>query len=129
MIVLYWLLNYAPIFLQIILFGVSLNIKIDFNINFGVYAIINLFVFPVYLLLVNAIYINKKMLSFTKGISCMLSVIILNIILILITHKIQTGYFIGDVPEGIYYLLIGIPTIIILIGMGIIYFLRKKFGN
>ena len=125
----YWLLNYAPIFLQIILFGVSLNIKIDFNINFGVYAIINLFVFPVYLLLVNAIYINKKMLSFTKGISCMLSVIILNIILILITHKIQTGYFIGDVPEGIYYLLIGIPTIIILIGMGIIYFLRKKFGN
>ena len=125
----YWLLNYAPIFLQIILFGVSLNIEINFNINFGVYAIINLFVFPVYLLLVNAIYINKRMLSFTKGISCMLSVIILNIILILITHKIQTGYFIGDVPEGIYYLLIGIPTIIILIGMGIIYFLRKKFGN
>ena len=36
-----------------------MNIEINFNINFGVYAIINLFVFPVYLLLVNAIYINK----------------------------------------------------------------------
>ena len=55
----------------------------------------------------------------------MFSAVILNTVVILVTHKIQTGYYIGDVPEGIYYLLIGIPIVIIVIGMGIVYFIRK----
>lgn len=121
----YWMLNYTPVFIQIMIFGIVLKSRINLNIPFGVYAIINLFVFPLYLLVVNIICINKGMLSFAKSIGCMLSTIILNIVVIGVTHKIQTGYFIGDVPEGIYYLLIGIPTMIILIGVAITYFLRK----
>ena len=121
----YWILNYIPLILQIILFSLSLNFKIKFNIDFAIYAVINLFVLPIYLLVVNVIYMKDKMLSFTISFGCMLSVIILNVIVIMVTHKIQTGYFIGDVPEGIYYMLIGIPTVIIIIGMAIIYFLRK----
>lgn len=121
----YWILNYIPLILQIILFSLSLNFKIKFNIDITIYAVINLFVLPIYLLVVNVIYMKDKMLSFTISFGCMLSVIILNVIVIMVTHKIQTGYFIGDVPEGIYYMLIGIPTVIIIIGMAIIYFLRK----
>lgn len=121
----YWIFNYVPLFLQIILFSLSLKFNIKFNLNFAIYATMNLFIFPVYLLIINVIYINKGLLSFTKSIGYILSVIILNALVIMIVHKIKTGYFIGDVPEGIYYLLIGIPTIIILIGMAIIYFLRR----
>lgn len=121
----YWLLNYIPIFLQIMLFGVVLNTRISFNISIGIYGVINLFVFPLYLLVVNTIGINKGRLTFVKSIGRMFSAVILNTVVILVTHKIQTGYYIGDVPEGIYYLLIGIPTVIIVIGMGIVYFIRK----
>ena len=121
----YWIFNYVPLFLQIILFSLSLKFNIKFNLNFAIYATMNLFIFTVYLLIINVIYINKLLLSFTKSIGYILSVIILNALVMMIVHKIKTGYFIGDVPEGIYYLLIGIPTIIILIGMAIIYFLRR----
>ena len=95
----YWLLNYIPIFLQIMLFGVVLNTRISFNISIGIYGVINLFVFPLYLLVVNTIGINKGRLTFVKSIGRMFSAVILNTVVILVTHKIQTGYYIGDVPE------------------------------
>ncbi len=64
-------------------------------------------------------------ISYTKSIICMLSVIVFNVLCFIITHKIQTGYFIGDVPEGIYFLMAGIPVLIIIVGVGIIFLMKK----
>lgn len=55
----------------------------------------------------------------------MLSVILSNTAVFMIDNKIESGYFIGDVPEGIYYLMIGIPTVITVFGIVLIRFLRK----
>lgn len=98
-----------------------MSIKIDF----GVFSITYLFVQPLYLLIVNVPFIYKKSISYVASIIYMVSVIIFNILYTMIVHKIQTGYFIGDVPEGIYYLMVGIPALIIIVGMGIIFFIKK----
>lgn len=125
----YWLLNYVPVFLQIVPFGIALNARISYNIPSFVYCMLNLFVLPLYLLVINAIGISEGRSSFAKSIGCMLSAIIWNLVVILATRKIQTEYFIADVPEELYYFLIGIPSVIVLIGMGIMYFLKRIRGN
>ena len=79
----------------------------------------------IYLLLINYIYIIRYAVTYVTGLLSAICIICLNVGGILILHKIEYGVFIGDVPEGIYYLLIGIPTVIIVIGMGIMYFIRK----
>ena len=114
----YYLLNYAPSILYIV--ALMMSISIDFT----VFAITYLFVMPIYLLLINAVYLIKKELTFLNSIFFMLSVVFINTAVCIIVHKIQTGYFIGDVPEGIYYAAVGIPMLIILIGVYIIH-LRK----
>lgn len=115
----YYLLNFVPSILYII--DSLVTIKMDF----GVFAIIYLFAQPLYLLIVNIPFIYKKSISYVTSIICMISVIIFNVLYTIIIHKIQTGYFIGDVPEGIYYLMIGVPTLIIIVGMGIIFLIKK----
>lgn len=115
----YYLLNYAPSILYIVVSMLSTKI------NFGVFAIIYLFAQPLYLLIVNIPFIYKKSISYVASIICMLSVIIFNVLYTIIIHKIQTGYFIGDVPEGIYYLMTGVPALLIIVGMGIIFLIKK----
>lgn len=115
----YYLLNYTPSILYII--DSMVSIKIDF----GVFAIIYLFAQPLYLLIVNVPFVCKKSISYATSIICMLSVIIFNVLYTIIIHKIQTGYFIGDVPEGIYFLMIGVPALLIIVGMGIIFLIKK----
>ena len=119
----YYLLNCVPSVLYIGLYIVTsiLNKKV----NFGVLAIIYLFVQPLYLLIVNIPFIYKKSKSYAAGIICMFSVIVFNALYTMLMHKIQTGYFLGDVPEGIYYLMVGIPVLIIIAGMGVIFLIRK----
>ena len=115
----YYLLNYAPSILYI---AVSMtSIKMDIV----VFAIIYLFAQPLYLLIVNMPFVYKKSISYVVSIICMLSVIMLNVLYTMIVHKVQTGYFIGDVPEGIYYLMAGIPTLIIVVGVGVIFLISK----
>ena len=116
----YYLLNYAPSILYIIVSIVS--IKIDF----GVCAITYLFAQPLYLLIVNIPFVCKKSISCVASIIYMFSVIIFNALYTIIIHKIQTGYFIGDVPEGIYYLMTGVPALIIIVGMGIMFLIKKQ---
>ena len=115
----YYLLNYAPFILYIV---VSM---FPTKINFGVFAIIYLFAQPLYLLIVNMPFIYKKSISYVVSIICMLSVIILNVLYTMLMHKVQTGYFIGDVPEGLYYLMAGIPALITIVGIGIIFLIKK----
>lgn len=115
----YYLLNYVPPLLYIMVSMMS--IKIDF----GVFIIIYLFAQPLYLLIVNVPFICTKSISYVDSIIYMISVIIFNVLYTIIMHKIQTGYFIGDVPVGLYYLMAVIPTLIIIVGVCIIFFKLK----
>lgn len=116
----YYLLNYIPSILYII------DSMVPTKIGFGVFAIIYLFAQPLYLLIVNVPFVCKKSISYATSIICMLSVIIFNMLYTMVMHKIQTGYFIGDVPEQIYYLMFVVPALIILLGICIFYFIRNK---
>lgn len=122
----YYLLNYLPFFIQMITHVLVLSSKISLNIDFGLYMIISLFILPIYLLLVNGYYILVRGISCKLSCTYMLSVIFLNVLVFMITHKIQQGTFIGDVPEGLLYLWIGIPSAIILIGIIICYLIIRK---
>ena len=122
----YWLLNYLPLIMQIVIHSIPLVSKISLNINFGLYMVISCFILPIYLLLVNGYYIKSRVISYKLGIVCMISVVLLNVLVFLISHKIRHGTFIGDVPEGLYYLWVGIPCAIMLIGMAIYYFVNRK---
>lgn len=111
----YYLLNYIPLILHMVV--LMMPIKMNFVVFFSMY----LFAQPMYLLIVNIPLLCKKSISYIVSIICMTSVIILNVLYIMILHKIQTGYFIGDVPEQIYYLLFIVPTFIILLGVLMVY--------
>lgn len=95
----------------------------------GVAIIVYLFVQPLYLLIINILFIYKKSISYVASIIYMFSVIIFNVLCTIIVHKIQTGYFIGDVPEELYYLMVGIPVLIIIVGMGITFLIKKVNNN
>lgn len=115
----YYLLNFAPSILYIVIS------MLPIKINFGVFAITYLLAQPLYLLIVNILFICKKSISCMVSIICMLSVIMFNILYTMLMHKIQTGYFIGDIPEGIYCLMIGIPILITIAGMSIVFLIKK----
>ena len=119
----YYLLNYIPCITQVLI-----TIFRDvFNIDLlTVYAIMYLFLTPIYLLLINFIYLRNGYLTFTKSIVFMLSVIFMKVAIAIVAHKIETGYFIGDVPEQIYYLMIGVPSVIVIIGTCVIYLIKRR---
>ncbi len=101
----YYILNYFPLVIQALIFAIPAAI----NSNFALFAIYNLLLIPVYLISINIHYLHKKQLSYLRSIAFMIS------------HKLKTGYFIGDVPEQIYYLLFVVPAFIILLGVLIVY--------
>lgn len=122
----YYLLNYAPSIIRAIVFFIHIKFGFIFSLQMGiVYLICLLFVTPIYLVIINANYLIKGNISYTKSIIYMLSVIVFNVLCFIITHKIKTGYFIGDVPIDIYYLMAGIPVSIIIVGMCIIFLIKK----
>lgn len=116
----YYLLNYVPNMLYILILAMPIKV------NPVLFFIMYLFVQPIYLLIVNVPFVCKKTTSYTKCIVCMVSTIIFNAVLTIAIHKIRTGYFIGDVPEGLYYLMVGVPILIIVIGLGIICCIRNR---
>lgn len=122
----YWLLSCIPLFIQIGIQIIPEVSKSSLNFNFGVYMVINLLIIPIYLLIISWIYIRKMTISYTLSIICMLSVVLLNVLVLLVSHKMKHGVFIGDVPEGIYYLLIIVPSVIVLIGVAIFYLIKHK---
>lgn len=56
----------------------------------------------------------------------MLSVVLLDFVVFLVTHKIKYGTFIGDIPEGLCMLMIVIPVAIILLGILIHYCITHR---
>ncbi len=113
----YYILNYFPLVIQALIFAIPAAI----NSNFALFAIYNLLLIPVYLISINIHYLHKKQLSYLRSIAFMISVVTANIFMFMISHKLETGYFIGDVPEQIYYLLFIVPAFIILLGVLIVY--------
>ena len=99
---------------------------ISYNFDFTVYASLNLIGIPLYLLVINIIYIVHKSVSYISSIICMLATILLNVLVLLVCHKMKYGVFIGDVPEGVYYVLIIVPSIIVLIGIVGFYFVKGR---
>ena len=116
----YYLLNYVPCILNII------DTTVRFKIDIGVFYIICLFAQPLYLLIVNIPFICKKSVSYVGSIICMFSVIAFNVLYTMLVNKILTGFFIGDAPEEIYYIMVGVPTLIIVLGLGIVFFIKKR---
>lgn len=121
----YWLLNALPMFLEIgILYfryfgNMSSNSSID---------IIWIFVVvPVYLLTVNFHYINAHKASYIKAIIVMLAIFVIRVGYIIFFYWLQFGEFIGDVPVDIYYLCIKIPSITVLIGLGVHYVVKLVY--
>ncbi len=122
----YWVLMCLPLLIQTCIQIVPDITNYSFNFDVGLYFGSNLLGLPIYLLIINIIYIIYKNISYKSSIMCMLAAILLNVLILLISHKIKSGVFLGDVPEGIVYLLIIIPAIIVLIGMVIFYFVKGR---
>lgn len=123
----YYLLNYIPCIMQAILFSMYLRFGFVLPDKMKIfYVIILLFVTPLYLLTINASFLATKHISYVKSMICMLSVIVINTSAFIVTHKIETGCFIGDVPEQIYYLMTGVPSIIVIIGTCVIYLIKRR---
>lgn len=122
----YWILNFIPVLAQMYICITAIFAHINYNFDVTLYALLNLLGIPIYLLIINIVYLVHKSISYTSSIICMLATIILNVLVLLVGHKIKYGVFVGDVPEGIYYVLIIIPSIIVLIGIVIFYFVKSR---
>ena len=128
MIGLYWLLNAFPLLVElgIEIYALSINTIVYNAVGNTLMWIWILILRQAYLLCINIIYINKHMITYKTGIICMLDVIIASVGIMVVFHKMQYGVFIGDVPGELYFLLIIIPFIIVLIGMGIFYSIKGR---
>ncbi len=122
----FWLLNYIPLLFQIVLHITPLISKLQFNLNFGIYMILYLFITPLYLLLVNFYYLKLSLIPYKISCIYMLSVVLLDFVVFLVIHKIKYGTFIGDIPEGLCILMIVIPVAIILLGILIHYCITHR---
>lgn len=122
----YWILNFFPVLAQMYICTTAIFAHINYNFDVTLYASLNLIGIPIYLLIINIVYLVHKSISYTSSIICMLATILFNVLVLLVFHKIKYGVFIGDVPEGIYYVLIIIPSIIVLIGIVVFYFVKGR---
>ena len=123
----YWFLNCLPLIIELSIEIYALYIPIRYNaMENNLMWLWILIVRQIYLLIINIIFINRKKIIFSFGILCILGVITISVGMMLVFHKIQYGEFIGDVPSGIYGLLLGIPTVIVIIAMSIYYFIKVK---
>lgn len=118
----YWMLICLPLIIEVIVGIYSLHVPVVVNGLIWIWVLLGR---QSYFLLINYVYIKQQKITYIIGLLSVICIICLSVGTILLLHKIKYGVFIGDVPEGIYYLLIGIPTMIILIGMAIMYFFRK----
>ena len=128
----YWYLNCLPLVIDCVIEIYSIFQKFcGFRYEYNHISTIVMFLWllilsPIYLLCINFNYINKKSITYALSVISMVSVIVARVVITIIFHKIKWGTFIGDVPEGIYYLLIFVPLIIVLIGISIFYFVKGR---
>ena len=84
---------------------------------------------PIYLLIVNLVYLQRKKRSLKGWGVSVINVIIellLNIIISMIRLKILYGTFFADVPRQLFYLRFFIPFVIVLIGFILYYFIGNQ---
>ncbi len=119
----YYILNFFPFVIQtLICLDYIKNNTVFQNWLQVLYVVALLAGFPLYMILINAVFLKSGRISYRKSIFCMTGVTILNTAWFLVAHRIKFGTFIGDVPGGIYGAIIVIPVIIILIGLAIVYY-------
>lgn len=118
----YFILTYLPLMLQLLVFMTPIN----FNNHLNLYVFYNLAGIAGYLLIVNEYYLLQRKTSYFKSAILMILVFAMRILLLLISQKILTGTFMGDVPQGIYYILFFVPVLIVLVGMLILFFVNKS---
>ena len=80
---------------------------------------------PIYVVIVNAVYVLKKELSLIKSYICMVSIAFIYFTVTVIANKYRYGSFLGDAPDLIFYLCVCIPCVIFTIGIVVIYFIKK----
>jgi len=118
----YWLLICFPIVIEVIYATFTYFVV---NIQVGIASLIAsiwmLVIIPIYLLFVNIYYINNNEILHIKALILMLVIFAMRVGYMLIFHWLKYGAFIGDVPVEIYYWIIGIPSVIVIIGMIIFY--------
>ena len=126
-IFMYWILNCLPLIAEVIIdIYYLLNKTQSFNPTLTTMMWFWVLILrQIYLLCINIFYIHRRIVSYQKSIVTMLCVIITSVFLTLLLHKLEWGVFIGDVPEGIYLLLVCIPSVIVIIGISIYYFIKK----
>lgn len=117
-----FILNYLPLMLQLLAFMAP----ISFNGHLNLYVFYNLAGIAIYLLIVNEYYLLKIKTSYFKSAMLMISVFAMRILLFLISQKILTGTFMGDVPEGVYYILFFVPVLIVIAGTLLLFFVNKS---
>ena len=122
----YWILNFIPVLVQMYICITAIFIHINYSFDVTLYALLNLLGIPIYLLIINIVYLVHKSIPYTSSIISMLTTILLNVVVLLVGHKIKYGVFIGDVPEEIYCVLIIIPSIIVLVGIVVFYFVKGR---
>lgn len=133
----YWILNCLPLLIECVVNIYSIFQKF-YNLGFYSSEYIYehtstiimfleiLILSPIYLLCINFIYINKKLVTYKMSIICMISVIIVRVAIMMLSHKIKWGTFIGDVPMDIYYIFIIVPSVIVGLGIVIYYFVKTN---
>ena len=118
----YYVLTYLPPIIWLAVAHPSI-----IKINIAEFCVVIFFVEPIYLLLINAVYILKKDLKFYKGLIYMVSIPMINWLYIIRDRLIDTGTFAGETPLDFFFSIPGIPLAIILIGTMVIYLLKKLF--
>jgi len=122
----YWLLNCLPIIIEVLyaIFTYFGNNSQSSVFTF-IAAIWMFVVMPMYLLFVNFHYININETSYIKASILVVIICTIRVIYMLIFHWLKYGNFIGDIPMQIYQSMIIIPSIIVLTGFIIHYFVKR----
>lgn len=118
----YYLFNYLPI---LFLFCPNTLLR---HISGGLTLLIISVIMPLYVVIVNAVYVLKKELSLVKSYICMISIAFICFTVAAIGNKYMYGYFFGEIQDALepmLYLFVYVPGMIYTIGVVVIYFIKK----
>lgn len=98
-----------------------------YNIN-SIYLDVAYYIFikPVYLLVISLIYILLNKLKYMQGLVYMITIILAEFIIEIVYNKLRYGSYLRGTPAGLYCLPYSIPCIMILLGVGIIFYIREQ---
>ena len=129
-----WILNCLPLIATCIIEVPSVlqffyGVKPEYNPLLSMLMLLEILVIsPVYLLFVNAVFIKKKKVPYVISILSIFGVILGKVVIISIANKIKSGMFFGDLALEFDMLFIGVPIIIIAVGLSIMWVIDSIKG-